>query len=92
MLQGNPISHPYSGRNEGGDLYQSLKYSYNYHLDDCDNIMTPGLPDVLHMSIFNDFDETDRNEFHGWIMDKFPMITVDFTTADKHESTLGYWY
>ena len=27
--------------------------------------------------------------FHGRIIDEFSMITVDFTTADNHESTLG---
>ena len=57
-------------------------------MDDCDEIMTPGLADVSHMSIFNDFDETDRNECHGRIIDQFSMITVDGATADNHESTL----
>ena len=74
---------------ECGDLYQSLKCSYTYHMDDCNGIMTLGLPDVSHMSIFNDFDETDRNVFHGRIIDDFSMITVDSTTADNHKSTLG---
>ena len=41
------------------------------------------------MSIFNDFDETDKDEFHGRIIDQFTMITVDSTPADNHESTLG---
>ena len=41
------------------------------------------------MSIFNDFDETDRDEFHGRIIDQFTMITVDSAPADNHESTLG---
>ena len=67
----------------------SLKYSYNYHMDDCDEIMTLGLADVSHMSIFNDFDETDRDEFHGRIIDQFPMITVDSAPSDNHESILG---
>ena len=39
-------------------LYQSLKCSYNYHMDDCDEIMTLGLAGVSYMSIFNGFDET----------------------------------
>ena len=58
-------------------------------MDDCYEIMTLGLADVSHMSVFNDFDETDRNEFYGRIIDHFSMITVDSVTADKHESTLG---
>ena len=29
-------------------------------MDDCDEIMTLGLADVSHMSIFNDFDETEK--------------------------------
>ena len=51
--------------------------------------MTLGLAGVSHMSIFKDFDETDNNEFHGRIIDQFSMTTVDSTTADNHESTLG---
>ena len=58
-------------------------------MDDCDEIMILGLADVSHMSIFNDFDETDKNEFHGRIIDQFSMITVDSAPADNHESTLG---
>ena len=58
-------------------------------MDDCDEIMTLGLADVSHISIFNDFDETDREECHGRIIDQFTMITVDFTPADKHRSNLG---
>ena len=58
-------------------------------MDDCDEIMTPGLADVSHMSVFNDFDETDRNEFHGRIIDQFSMITVESAPADNHERTLG---
>ena len=80
---------PNSDRNECGDLYHSLKYSYNYHMDDCDEIMTLGLADVSHMSIFNVFDETDRNEFHGRIINHISMITVDSAPTDNHESTLG---
>ena len=38
-------------------------------MDDCDEIMTLGLADVSHMSVFNDLDETDRDEFHGKIID-----------------------
>ena len=51
--------------------------------------MTLGLADVSHMSIFNDFYETDRDEFDGRIIDQFTMITVDSAPADNHESTLG---
>ena len=80
---------PKSDRNECGDLYYSLKYTYNYHMDNCDEIMTHGLADVSHMSVFNDFDETDINEFHGRIIDQFSMITVNSAPADNHESTLG---
>ena len=58
-------------------------------MDDCNEIMTLGLADVSYMSIFNDFDETDRNVFHGRIIDDFSMIKVDSTTADNHESTLS---
>ena len=58
-------------------------------MDDCDEIMTLGLADVSHMSIFNDLDETDREECHGRIIDQCTMITVDSTPADNHESTLG---
>ena len=86
---GNPRDCPNSDRNECDDLYHSLKYSYNYNLDDCDNILTLALADVSYMLIFHDFDETDRNKFHGRIIDQFSMITVDSTTADKYESTLG---
>ena len=41
---------------------------------------------------FNDFDETVtcvRDMFHGRIIDDFSMTTIDSTTADNHESTLG---
>ena len=51
--------------------------------------MTRGLADVSHMSISNDFDETDKDEYHGRIIDQFTMITVDSAPADNHESTLG---
>ena len=54
-------------------------------MDDCNEIMSLGLADVSHMSIFNDFDGTDRNMFHGRIIDEFSMITVHSTTADNHE-------
>ena len=58
-------------------------------MNDCDEIMTLGLADVSHMSIFIDFDETDKDEYHGRIIDQFTMITVDSAPADNHESTLG---
>ena len=51
--------------------------------------MTLRLADVSHVSIFNDFDETVNNEFHGRIIDQFSMITVGSTTADNHDSILG---
>ena len=50
--------------------------------------MSLGLADVSHMSVFNDFDETD-DEYHGRIIDQFTMITVDSAPAVNHESTLG---
>ena len=51
--------------------------------------MSLGLADMSHMSIFNDFDETD-DDCHGRIiMDKFPMFTVDSASADNHKGTLG---
>ena len=88
-IAGNPTNCPNSDMNECGDLYHSLKYSYDYHMEECDEIMTFGLASVSHMLIFNDFDETDRNEFHGRIIDQCSMITVDSAPADNHESTLG---
>ena len=60
-------------------------------MDDCDEIMTPGLADVSYTSFFNDFDETvtyDKDMFHGRIIDDFSMITIDSSTVDNHESTL----
>ena len=56
-------------------------------MDVCNGIMTLGLADVSHMSIFNDFDETDMSMIHGRIIDGFSMISVDSTTTDNHEST-----
>ena len=88
-IAGYPTHFPNSDRNECEDLYHSLKHSYNYHMDDCDEIMTLGLADVSDMSVFYDFDETDRDEFHGRIIDQFSIITVDSAPADNHESTLG---
>ena len=58
-------------------------------MDDSDEIVTLGLADVSHMSIFNDFDETDQDEYHGRIIDQFTMITVDSAPADNHKNTLG---
>ena len=88
-IAGYPSNSPNSDRNDCEDLYHSLKYSYNYYIDACDEIMTLGLADVSHMSIFNDFDETDRDEFHGRIIEQFTMITVYYAPANIHESTLG---
>ena len=88
-VAGYPIHSPNSDRNDCEDLYHSLRYSYNHHIDDCDEILSLGLADVSHMSIFNDFDETDKDEYHGRIIDQFTMITVDSAPADNHESTLG---
>ena len=79
----------FSDRNDCGDLYHSLKYSYNYHMDDCDEIMTLGSAGVSHMSIFNDFDETGRNELYGRIIDQFSMITKDSAPAHNKGHTLG---
>ena len=87
-IAGYPTNCPNSDRNDCEDLYHSLRYSYNHHIDDCDEIMSLGLGDMSHMSIFNDFDETD-DEYHGRIIDQFTMITVDPAPADNHESTLG---
>ena len=61
-------------------------------MDDYDEIMTLAFADESYMSIFNDFEETvtyDMDMFHGRIINDFSMITVDSTTADNHESTLG---
>ena len=58
-------------------------------MDDCDEIMTLGMADVSHMSMFIDFDETDKDEYYSRIIDQFTMITVDSAPADNHESTLG---
>ena len=88
-VAGYPTNCPNYDRNECEDLYHSLKYSYNYHMDDYHEIMTLGLAGVSHMSILNDFDETDRDEFHGRIIDQFSIITVDSAPGDNHESTLG---
>ena len=87
-IAGYPTNCPNSDRDDCEDLYHSLRYSYNHHIDDCDEIMSLGLADMSHMSIFNDFDEMD-DEYHGRIMDQFTMITVDSAPADNHESTLG---
>ena len=88
-IAGYPTNCPNSDRDDCEDLYHSLRYSYNHHIDDCDEIMSLGLADMSHISIFNDFDETD-DEYHGGIiMDQFTMITVDSAPADNHESTLG---
>ena len=83
-IAGYPTNCPNSDRNDCEDLYHSLRYSYNYHMDDCDEIMTLGFAGVPPMSIFNDFDENDREECHGRIIDQFTMITVDSTPADNH--------
>ena len=61
-------------------------------MDDCDGIMTLGLADVSHMSIFNDFDETERDEFHGRIINHLSMITVDSASADNHESVMACFH
>ena len=86
-IAGYPTNCPNSDRNDCEDPYHSLEHSYIYHMDDCDEILALGLADVSHMSIFNDFDETDRNKLHGIIVDQFTMITVDSATAHNHEST-----
>ena len=88
-IAGYPTNCPSSDRDDCEDLYHSLRYLYNQHIDDCDGIMFLGLADMSHMSIFNDFDETDDDYHGGIIMDKFTMITVDSAPADNHKSTLG---
>ena len=60
-IAGNTTICPNSDGNECEDLYQSLKCSYNCHMDDCDEIMTFWLAYVSNMSIFNGLDKTDRN-------------------------------
>ena len=42
---------PNSDGNEYGDLYQSLKCPYIYHMDHCNGIMTLGFSDVSYMSV-----------------------------------------
>ena len=91
-IAGNPPNCSNSDGDEYEYLCQSLKYSYNYHMDDCNGKMTLGLAVVSYMSIFNDFNKPvtyGRDIFHGRIMDDFSMITVDSTTAENHESTFG---
>ena len=88
-IAGYPTKCPNSDRNDCEDLYYSLRYSYNQNIDGCDEIMSLGLADMSHMSIFNDFDETDDDYHGGIIMDKFPMITVDSAPAYNHKCTLG---
>ena len=44
---------------------------------------------ICHLCQFSMTDESDREIFHGRIIDDFSMITVDSATADNHESTLG---
>ena len=88
-IAGYPTNCPTSDRDDCEDLYHSLRYSYNQHIDDCDEIMSLELVDMSHVSIFNDFDDTD-DDCHGRIiMDKFTMITVDSAPADNHKCTLG---
>ena len=88
-IAGYPTNCPNSDRDDCEDLYHSLRYSYNQHIDDCDEIMSLGLADMSHMSIFNDFDDTDDDYHGGIVMDKFTMITVDSAPADNHKCTLG---
>ena len=91
-IAGNPSNCLNSEEDEYEYVFQSLKFSYNCHVDDCDEIMTIGLADVSYLSIFNDFDETvtySKDMFHGWIIDYFSVVTIDSTKADNHESTLG---
>ena len=54
--------------------------------------MILGLADVSCISLFSDFDETvtyGKNTFYGRIKDDFSVFTIDSTTADNYESTLG---
>ena len=65
----------------------SLKYSCNYHMEDCDEIMTVELADVSHMSMSMTL--MKLAEMSGRIIDRFSVITVDSAPADNHESILG---
>ena len=88
-VAGNPSNCPNSDKNEHEYEYQSLRCSYNYHDDDCEEIRNLGLADASYMSIFYDFDETvtyGKDMFYGRIIDNFSMLTTDSTTADTHES------
>ena len=61
-------------------------------MDDCGEIITPGFADVSYMSIFKDFNETvtyGKDMYHGRIIEDSSMVTIDFTMADNHDSTLG---
>ena len=40
-------------------------------MDNCNGIITFALADLSHMSIFNNFVETDRDVFHSRIIDDF---------------------
>ena len=39
-ITGNQTNYPHLNGNEYDDLYPSFKCSYNYHMDDCNGIMT----------------------------------------------------
>ena len=61
-------------------------------MDDCDEMLTHGLTDLPYMSVFNDFEETvtyGKDMFHGRIIEGFSIMTIESTTADNHEITLG---
>ena len=61
-------------------------------MHDCDEIMTLGLAEMSYMSIFKDFDETvtyGKDMFYGRIIDDFSILTIESTTADHYDSTLG---
>ena len=73
-IAGNPSNCPNSDEDEYEYVFQSLKFSCNYHMDDCNEMITLGMADVSCMSIFNNFDETvtyGKHMFHGRIISDF---------------------
>ena len=45
------------------------------------------LGDVSYMSIFNDFDETERDMFHGRIIDDISLTTLHYTHYSRFYPT-----
>ena len=91
-IAGNPSTCPDSDEDEYECFHQTLKFSYNSHIDDCDEIMTLGLAVASYLPVTNDFDETvmcGTYMFHGRIIDDFSILKIDSTTAYIHESTMS---